>query len=65
MMAKLNDIRKRDELPEPYKALSDTLDEYLHRIYGIVTGWTNPVMFRVWLNENGLDITSIQNDTDT
>jgi hypothetical protein len=35
------------------KALSDTLDEYLARHFGITTSHTHPQGFRSWLRDNG------------
>lgn len=46
-------IRKRSELPPLEKAVSDTLDEYLHRLFGITSGWVHPYEFLLWLGERG------------
>ncbi|MFI6819246.1 hypothetical protein ACIBG7_43145 [Nonomuraea sp. NPDC050328] len=57
-MADLRSIRRREDLPSELKALSDVLDEYLIRMYGITSGWTHPVEFREFLAEEGLVIVS-------
>jgi len=41
----LKDITERDELQPLEQAVSDTLDEYLHRFFSIAPGWSYPVEF--------------------
>ena len=49
-------IRKRDDLPELERAVSDTLDEYLMRIHGIASSWAHPSDFMRWLNQRGYKV---------
>ena len=46
----------RDELSPLERAVSDTLDEWLIRLHGIVSSWSAPNLFIEWLNERGYDI---------
>ena len=49
---------KRDELPTLERAVSDTLDEYLARLYGImVSSWAYPDEFIEFLSSRGFCIT--------
>jgi len=45
--------RQRDNLPALERAVSDTLDEYLVRLHGIISSWSHPYEFIEWLNERG------------
>jgi hypothetical protein len=45
--------QKRDSLPPLERAISDTLDEYLFRLHGIISSWAYPYEFIEWLNERG------------
>ena len=54
-------IHRRDDLPEMERAVSDTLDEYLSRCYGIVaTSWAHPYEFILWLEERGYKVVSVE-----
>lgn len=56
------DIRKRDMLAPLDRAVSDTLDEYLGRIHGIITSWAHPLDFLDWLQERGYTIVKIEDE---
>jgi hypothetical protein len=56
MRLDVNEIRRRDELPPLERAVSDTLDEYLHRLHGTVTSWADPCLFMEWLEGRGYKI---------
>lgn len=62
-MGKLKDygiIRKRDDLPELERAVSDTLDEYLYRLHGSICSWAHPFEFIDWLYRRGYKIERIK-----
>lgn len=52
---------KRADLPPLERAVSDTLDKYLFRLHGIITSWTYPEEFMLWLNEAGYEIRAKEN----
>jgi len=49
----LSEIHKRNELPSMERAVSDTLDEYLSRLHGIMSSWAYPIEFIEFLGERG------------
>lgn len=49
-------IRQRDKLPPLERAVSDTLDEYMHRLHGVHSSWASPVEFIEWLKKRGYEI---------
>lgn len=46
--------RRRQDLAPLFKAVSDTLDEYLYRVHGIQASWAHPGEFVRWLTEHGI-----------
>lgn len=56
------DVRKREDLDELNRVVSDTLDEYLGRIHGIFTSWAHPVEFLEWLRERGHAVVPIEKE---
>lgn len=50
---------RRDELPPVERAVSDALDDVLHRHHGIMTAWSNPEDFLAALRNEGYDIVPI------
>ncbi len=59
-------IRRRDDLNPLDRAVSDTLDEYLSRMQGIIaSSWVHPVEFIYWLEERGYTIKRIDDKEET
>jgi hypothetical protein len=50
------EYRTRDEMPPLIRAVSDALDDYLHRHHGIITSHTNPETLIAALRDEGYDI---------
>ncbi len=48
---------KRDELQTLERAVSDTIDEYLSRLHGIMSSWAFPDEFIEFLGDRGFCIT--------
>ena len=49
---------RRDELPPMERAVSDTLDEWLSRLHGVLTSWNGPIEFLEWLGNRGYVVRS-------
>jgi len=49
----------RDALSPRLRAISDTLDEWLIRLYRIRSSWTHPDVFFTWLEERGWTVMRI------
>lgn len=59
MEQEVSRIRKREDLPPLERAVSDTLDEYLFRLHGVMTSWADPYCFMEWLKGRGYKIVKI------
>lgn len=46
--------RRRQDLDPLFRAVSDTLDEYLRRLHGAESSWAHPGEFVRWLTERGI-----------
>lgn len=46
--------RRRQDLSPLFRAVSDTLDEYLSRTHSIQASWAHPGEFVRWLTEHGI-----------
>ena len=56
--------RRRDDLEPRDRAVSDTLDEYLARLQGIIaSGWVHPFEFIEWLEKRGYTIERIEDES--
>lgn len=55
----LININRRDDLPPLERALSDTLDEWLYRMHGVISSWAAPVEFIEWLMKRGYEVREI------
>lgn len=51
----------RDDMPPDLRAVSDTLDEYLMRMHGLVVSHTHAEDFIEWLAGNGYVVTRSPN----
>jgi len=49
----------RDNLRPQARAISDTLDEWLSRLHGIISSWQNPDAFLAWLEMRGWTVVSV------
>jgi len=55
----MNEEHIRNNLPPLERALSDTLDEYMINLHGIIQGWAYPDDFIYNLEKRGYKIVSI------
>ena len=61
---KLSEVNRRANLPPLERAVSDTLDEYLSRMHGIIaSSWVYPVEFLQWLRSRGYEVRKMKEDT--
>ena len=49
-------VNRRADLPPLERAVSDTLDEYLARLHGIMSSWAGPQEFLEWLRGRGYEV---------
>jgi hypothetical protein len=47
---------RRTDLPPLERAVSDTLDEWLSRLHGILSSWASPQEFLDWLRGRGYEV---------
>jgi hypothetical protein len=47
---------RREDLSPLERAVSDTIDEWMMRMHGIVSNWAYPREFIGWLRERGYEI---------
>lgn len=50
---------RRDDLPPVERAVSDVLDDLLHRHHGIQTSWSNPEDFIALLRDEGYEVVPV------
>lgn len=55
---------RRADLPPLERAVSDTLDEYLVRMHGIMSSWAHPDYFLEWLGKRGYTVVAAEGHPD-
>lgn len=56
------DIRRREELPDRERAVSDALDDLNHSMHGLISSWAYPVEFLEMLAERGFTVVPLREE---